>query len=227
MRKYAVIVAGGIGSRMGADKPKQFLEVNGKPIVQITVEKFLEAFEDIEIIVVLPEQHQKTGEKILAADIELNKVITTTGGETRFHSVKKGLSLVPENAIVFVHDAVRCLVSAELIKRCFESALENGNAIPAIEVKDSIRVETEDGFQIADRSRLRIIQTPQTFFSNSIKRAFEQEYHESFTDEATVAETFGIKIHLVKGEEQNIKITNPFDLQIASFHLTAEGAEKP
>jgi 2-C-methyl-D-erythritol 4-phosphate cytidylyltransferase len=219
MKKYAVIVAGGNGSRMGADKPKQFLEINGKPILKITVEKFITAFDDFEIIVVLPEQHQKIGEQILSSDIELNHVITTTGGETRFDSVKKGLALVPENAIVFVHDAVRCLVSDELIKRCYQGALENGNAIPAIEVKDSIRVETENGFEVVDRSRLRIVQTPQTFFSNSIKKAFEQNYDPSFTDEATVAEAYGIKIHLVLGEETNMKITTRSDLQVASSLL--------
>ena len=219
MKKYAVIVAGGTGSRMGAEKPKQFLEINGKPILKITVEKFLSAFDDIQVIVVLPKQHEKTGEQILASDIEINHVLTATGGETRFHSVKKGLALVPDNAIVFVHDAVRCLVSIELIKRCYESALENGNAIPAIEVKDSIRVETHNGFEVVDRSRLRIIQTPQTFFSNSIKKAFEQEYEPSFTDEATVAERYGIKIHVVEGGDENIKITSPFDLQVASSLL--------
>ena len=219
MKKFAVVVAGGTGTRMGSDIPKQFLEINGRPILQITVEKFLSAFEDIEIIVVLPEHHQKKGEEILASDIELHNIITTTGGATRFHSVKKGLALVPENAIVFVHDAVRCLVSEELIRRCYETALENGNAIPAIEVKDSIRVETQDGFEVADRSRLRIIQTPQTFFSNSIKKAFEQEYDPSFTDEATVAERYGIKIHLVQGEEGNIKITTPWYLKIAELTL--------
>lgn len=219
MQKFAVIVAGGNGTRMGSPIPKQFLLIGNKSILQITIEQFLSAFEDIEVIVVLPQQYQRQGEEIIASINSLRKIITATGGETRFHSVKNGLQFVPENCIVFVHDAVRCLVSTELIRQCYESALEKGNAIPAIAMKDSVRIETDNGFAIADRSRMRIVQTPQTFFSNQLKKAFEQEYEISFTDEATVVEKYGVKIHLVEGEELNVKITTPVDLIVAEAVL--------
>ena len=114
-----------------------------------------------------------------------------------------------------VHDAVRCLVTANLVRRCYESALENGNAIPAVKLTDTVRMETENGSVVIDRTKLQVIQTPQTFFSNFLIKAFDQEYDNSFTDEATVAERFGIKIHLIPGEEENIKLTRPIDMNVA------------
>ncbi len=147
------------------------------------------------------------------------RIITALGGQTRFHSVKNGLKLVEENSIVFVHDGVRCLVSPDLIRRCYEAALENGNVIPAIPVNDSIRMQIGDISSMVDRENLFIVQTPQTFFSNQLKKAFEQEFQDFFTDEASVAEKFGIKIHLIAGEDENIKITRPVDLLLAETIL--------
>jgi len=215
MLKYAIIVAGGSGNRMNSSIPKQFLSLRGKPVLLHTLEVFLSAFNDINLVVVLPEQHFAHGKSIVESLPDAKNIQLVTGGTTRFHSVKNGLKLIPENSIVFVHDAVRCLITTTLIHRCFEIALENGNAIPAIPVSDTVRMETDHGAVVIDRSKLQIIQTPQTFFSNLLLKAFEQEYDNSFTDEATVAEKFGIKIHLVPGEDENIKLTRPVDMLIA------------
>jgi 2-C-methyl-D-erythritol 4-phosphate cytidylyltransferase len=219
MLKYSVIVAGGTGNRMNAAMPKQFLPIDGIPVLSYTLETFLSAFDDLQIVLVLPEKYMSDGNAVVAASSSPKRIQIATGGDTRFHSVKNGLKLVTENAIVFVHDAVRCLVTVNLIRRCYESALENGNAIPAIPLTDTVRMETEDGSVVIDRSKIHIIQTPQTFFSNLLIKAFEQEYDNSFTDEATVAEKFGIKIHLVPGENENIKLTRPIDMLIAEHLL--------
>ena len=215
MLKYAVIVAGGSGNRMNAAIPKQFLPLNGTPVLLYTIETFLSAFSDLEIILVLPEKFMRDGDAIVQQASAPKRIEIAAGGNTRFHSVKNGLKLVTENAIVFVHDAVRCLVTNDLIHRCYEGALENGNAIPAIPISDTVRMETAEGSVVVDRSKLLVIQTPQTFFSNLLLKAFEQEYDSSFTDEATVAEKFGIKIHLIPGEDENIKLTRPIDMEIA------------
>jgi len=215
MQLVALIVAGGVGSRMGADMPKQFLLLNGKPVLMHTLQIFYSAYNDLNVVVVLPEKYLKHGQSIFESAASFNNVQFVTGGDTRFQSVKNGLKLVPENAIVFVHDAVRCLVTSDLIHRCFDAALEKGNAIPAIPLSDTVRMETEQGAVVIDRSKLQIIQTPQTFFSNLLLKAFEQEYDHSFTDEATVAEKFGIKINLIQGEDENIKLTRPIDMLIA------------
>ena len=220
MLKYAVIVAGGSGDRMNSAIPKQFLPLNGKPVLLHTIETFLQAFDDLEIVLVLPEKFMRDGNTIVEQASDPKRIQIATGGNSRFHSVRNGLKLVTENSIVFVHDAVRCLVSTDLIKKCYESALENGNAIPAIPLTDTVRMETDDGSVVIDRSKLRIIQTPQTFFSNLLLKAFELEYDKAFTDEATVAEKFGIKIHLVPGEAENIKLTRPIDILIAEKLLS-------
>jgi 2-C-methyl-D-erythritol 4-phosphate cytidylyltransferase len=215
MLKYAIIVAAGSGNRMNSSVPKQFLPLKGKPVLLHTIETFLSSFDDMQLVIVLPERHFVERRTVEEAVSSKERIQFATGGTTRFHSVKNGLKVVPENSIVFVHDAVRCLVTAALIHRCFEAALENGNAIPAIPLSDTVRMETDHGAVVIDRSKLQIIQTPQTFFSNLLLKAFEQEYDNAFTDEATVAEKFGIKIHLILGEDENIKLTRPIDMLIA------------
>ena len=214
MHKYAIIVAGGTGSRMGGVLPKQFQLLKGKPVLWYTLKAFTDAYEDVQIILVLPENFLEKGEQI-AKEFSLHRIRITAGGETRFHSVKNGLRLVDAHAIVFVHDAVRCLVTPQLIRRCAEAVLENDNAIPSIAAIDTVRIETVSGNEMVDRSRVRFIQTPQTFFSNVIKEAFEQPYDATFTDEASVVEKMGVKINLIEGEATNIKITKPLDLLIA------------
>jgi 2-C-methyl-D-erythritol 4-phosphate cytidylyltransferase len=217
MEKYAIIVAGGTGTRMGSNTPKQFLLLNDKPILYYTLKVFLEAYPDIQIILVLPEEYTDLGREIIDAYFDYSRIQITSGGETRFDSVKKGLALVDKDSIVFVHDAVRCLVTTNLIHRCYENAVRVGSAVPAIRSKDSVRLlnEEENDNEVIDRSKVVFVQTPQTFHSRLLLPAFQIDYKERFTDEATVVEAFGLKIALVEGEENNIKITRPIDLLIA------------
>ncbi len=223
MKKYAVIVAGGSGVRMGTNVPKQFLDLRGKPVLWYTIEAFLQAFNDISVILVVPATHMEKGLLIARSSSDNNRVLVTEGGETRFHSVKNGLDHVQEKSVVFVHDGVRCLLTTSLIQRCFEKTIENGNAIPAIAAVDTIRLETIEGNTQIDRQKVKIIQTPQTFYSDSIKAAFEQDFDESFTDEASVVEKYGMKIHLIEGEPANIKITRPMDILLAERILEERG----
>lgn len=216
MEKYAVIVAGGIGKRMNSDIPKQFMRLHGKPVLYYTIKAFIDAFSDINIILVFPEEHIDHGREIVDAYFNTTNIIFTVGGETRFHSVKNGVSLIESESIIFVHDGVRCLVTPQLIKYCYDSAVEKGTAIPCVPLKDSIRQLTEVGNEACDRNNFRLIQTPQTFHSKILLPAMNNiEFKEKFTDEATVVESFGIDIHLMEGEETNIKITQPIDIFIA------------
>jgi 2-C-methyl-D-erythritol 4-phosphate cytidylyltransferase len=217
MQKYAIIVAGGTGTRMGSNTPKQFLLLNEKPVLYYTLKVFLEAYTDIQIILVLPEEYTDLGREIIDAYFDYSRIQITSGGETRFHSVKNGLALADKESIIFVHDAVRCLVTADLIHRCYENALKTGSAVPALRSKDSVRLlnEEENDNEVLDRSKVVFVQTPQTFHSRILIPAFEIDYKERFTDEATVVEAFGLKISLVEGEENNLKITRPIDLFIA------------
>ncbi len=215
MQTYAVIVAGGAGKRMGSVLPKQFLLLKNKPVLYYTINAFLQAVPGIHVIIVLPEDHLELGKEIVDGFFDEQQIQLTVGGETRFHSVQNGLKLISEESIIFVHDGVRCLVSTELIQRCYTTALETGSAVPAIECRDSVRMLTEDGNDPVDRTKLRLVQTPQTFHSKILLPAFAIDYKERFTDEANVVEAFGLKVTLVQGEEANIKITNPVDMLIA------------
>lgn len=220
MKKYAVIVAGGNGLRMGAEMPKQFLLLKQKPLLWHTLDTFLKSFEDIHIILVLPGANMAEGEAIRKDLLAESKITITEGGDSRFQSVKNGLQLVKEPSIVFVHDGVRCLVTAELIHRCYEQALAKGSAIPVVKATDSIRIMEDEDHYVMNRNHVRIIQTPQTFQSKVLLAAFEQPYDESFTDEATVVEASGETVCLVEGDYHNIKITRPVDLLIAEQILT-------
>jgi 2-C-methyl-D-erythritol 4-phosphate cytidylyltransferase len=215
MKKYAVIVAGGIGKRMGNIIPKQFLLLKGKAVLWHTLDTFLRAYNDLQIILVLPDQHINKGKAIAESFPESDRIEIVSGGDTRFHSVQCGLKKVKEDSVVFVHDAVRCLISVPLIQRCYKDAVANGSAIPAVTATDSIRIVNHTYHSVADRKSVRIIQTPQTFLSNIILPAFEQEYSDAFTDEATVVEANGEKVFLTEGEYDNIKITRPIDMMIA------------
>ncbi len=215
MKKYAVIVAGGSGSRMGSDIPKQFMLLKEKPLLYYPINTFLSTFPDLEVILVLPVDHVAKGQEIIDAYFDNERIHIAEGGDTRFQSVKNGLQLVQEDSIIFVHDAVRCLVSKELIKRCYSTTVETGSAVPAISSKDSVRLVSEEGNDPFDRTKVMLIQTPQTFHSKILLPAFQIDYKDKFTDEATVVEAFGLKISLVEGEENNIKITRPLDLKIA------------
>jgi 2-C-methyl-D-erythritol 4-phosphate cytidylyltransferase len=215
MKKYAVIVAGGSGTRMGNIMPKQFLLLKGKPLLWYTIDSFLRAYEDMEIILVLPKEHLIKGEKIAAQFNSEDKINLVTGGTTRFNSVKEGLKFVKDESVIFVHDGVRCLISVPLIRRCYMQAVEKGSAIPVVAATDSIRILKNGAHFVKERQQVRIVQTPQTFLSSILLPAFRQEYNESFTDEATVVEAYGKEVFLTEGEYDNIKITRPVDLLIA------------
>jgi 2-C-methyl-D-erythritol 4-phosphate cytidylyltransferase len=222
MKKYAVIVAGGSGSRMGTQVPKQFLLLGGKPVLWHTLSVFLDAYEDMEIILVLPEEHMETGRTILYSTRAPHRIRMVAGGATRFHSVGNGLKLIKEESIIFVHDGVRCLLTSDLVHRCYEQALQYGSAIPVIDSRDSVRLITSSGNEAIERSRVKLVQTPQTFLSPVLLGAYVLEYRESFTDEASVVEASGGQVRLVEGEVNNIKITMPADLVIAEHLLRGE-----
>ncbi len=223
MKKVAVIVAGGSGQRMKSDTPKQFLLLKEKPVLVHTVEAFLNAYADMEVIVVVPKANIAEVEKLFIGHAT-ERIFITAGGGTRFHSVKNGLSLIKEKSIVFVHDGVRCLVTPNLIQRCFQQAIEKGSAVPFTYATDSIRLMSDaENHSVIDRKQVAIIQTPQVFKSTIILPAFEKEFDERFTDEATVVEASGLRLHLIEGEHENIKITRPVDLVIADIILNQRG----
>ncbi|MBL7751555.1 MAG: 2-C-methyl-D-erythritol 4-phosphate cytidylyltransferase, partial [Chitinophagaceae bacterium] len=200
MKKYAIIVAGGSGTRMGSNIPKQFLLLKEKPILYYTLKTFLEAYDDLQIILVLPVEYTDMGREIIDAYFDKDRIQITAGGDTRFQSVKNGLQLIDEESIIFVHDGVRCLLSADLIHRCYAQALESGSAIPAIPSKDSVRLKKGEINESVDRKSVMLIQTPQTFHSKILLPAFQIDDKDKFTDEATVVEAFGLKVFLVEGE---------------------------
>lgn len=220
MTKYAIIVAGGTGTRMGTKLPKQFMLLRGKPVLYYTLKIFFESFDDLKVILVLPLDYTDNGQEIIDAYFDKERIKIAAGGETRFQSVKNGLALVEEESIVFVHDAVRCLLTKELIHRCYEQAVNTGTAIPAITSKDSIRLLKEDGNEAFDRNKVMLMQTPQTFHSKILLPAFQIDYKDHFTDEATVVEAYGLKVSLVEGEENNFKITRPLDMLLAESILS-------
>jgi 2-C-methyl-D-erythritol 4-phosphate cytidylyltransferase len=215
LKKYAVIVAAGTGTRMGSDVPKQFMLLKNKPVLYYPIKAFLDAYDDLETILVLPVAFLDEGKEIIDAYFDKQRIRVTTGGDTRFQSVKNGLRLIEEESIIFVHDAVRCLTSKDLIRRCGELAMDTGSAIPVVPARDSVRFISDDGSEIMDRSKVVMVQTPQTFHSKILLPAYEIDYKDKFTDEATVVEAYGLKVSLIKGEETNIKITRPVDLVIA------------
>jgi 2-C-methyl-D-erythritol 4-phosphate cytidylyltransferase len=215
MRKCAIIVAGGTGTRMGSNLPKQFMLLKGKPLLYYTLKAFIEAYDDIRLILVLPADYINMGQEIIDAYFDKNRIRITEGGETRFQSVKNGLALIDDESIIFVQDGVRCLPTTGLIHRCYETAFITGSAVPVISCKDSVRVLTDENSEAIDRNSIVLVQTPQTFHSKILLPAFQIDYKDKFTDEATVVEAYGMKVSLVEGEETNIKITRPVDLLIA------------
>lgn len=226
MKKFAVIVAGGKGVRMGTAMPKQFLSLDGHPVLYHTIKAFTSAFADIQLILVLPPDQLSYAQMVLQSFPERLDVAIVPGGDTRYHSVQNGLKAVMEDSIVFVHDGVRPIVSKELIHRCYEHAMKLGSAIPAIDVAESMRILEGETSKTINRDELRIVQTPQTFHSSILMPAFEQAYQPSFTDEATVVEAHGTKIYLVEGEQGNIKVTRPDDLVIAEALLRARNDDE-
>lgn len=212
---FIIIVAGGSGNRMQNLVPKQFIELQGKPVLMHTIEKFNSAIPGINCIVVLASHLIDEWKRLCAKHSFAIPCRITTGGETRFHSVRNGLALIPDNCIVGIHDAARPLVGEQIIINSFKMAEKKGNACPAIAINESIREVNGKKNRAVDRSNYFIIQTPQCFQSSLIKKAFQVEYNMLFTDEASVMESIGEKINLIEGNRENIKITTPQDLIIA------------
>lgn len=215
MKYYAVIVGGGSGTRMGADLPKQFLVLNGKPVLMQTIQAFFYSELKPEIIVVLNIDFHRYWETLCSEyrfDIPHTLV---KGGSERFYSVKNSLEYISDNAVVAIHDAVRPLVSTELITEGFREAQSKGNAVTAVQSGDSVRRMTGDISAAISRQEIYLVQTPQTFESGILKNAYKQPFRVSYTDDASVVETSGIRINLIAGEKTNIKITFPEDLAIA------------
>ena len=219
MKLYALIVAGGTGERMKSEIPKQFIEIAGKPILMHTINRFREFYNSIEIIVVLPENQLRFWSDLQKKYSFSVPHTLVKGGESRFYSVKNGLEFIDEPGLVAIHDGVRPFVSIGTIKRCFETAERLGNAIPVISPSDSLRMITENGNEPVDRTKIKLIQTPQVFRTDLIIEAYRQDYLPEFTDDAMVLERTGEKINLVEGNRENIKITNPEDLLIAGALL--------
>lgn len=215
---YVIIVAGGKGLRMGGDIPKQFLPVNGKPVLMRTIERFRDYSPDLGIILVLPRAQQEYWRELCREHGFQAPYNIADGGGTRFHSVRNGLRLIPdaERGVVGVHDGVRPFVSTEVIDRCYEAARRSGAAIPVTPVVETLRYVggSEAGRNVA-RSDYRLVQTPQTFDIQLLKRAYAQEYSEAFTDDASVVEAVGVSVEMVEGNRENIKITTPFDMTVA------------
>jgi len=224
MDYYAIIVAGGKGNRMNQTVAKQFLELNNKPVLMHTIEAFHDCVLNPEIILVLNVQLHVFWEELCITHNFTIPHRIIAGGTERFDSVKNGLTVIEGPAIVAVHDAVRPLVTAELILKSYHMAEEKGNAIAAIQPVDSVRIKKEGQYSEAlNRDELYLIQTPQTFHTDQLKKAYLQPYTTEFTDDASVVERAGFGIHILPGERSNIKITYAQDLEMATFLLNKKG----
>ena len=209
-----IIVAGGTGKRMQENLPKQFLEINNKPIIFHTIEQFLKFDSTIDFVISLHPDYVDYWKELIQKHNFIFDHKITLGGKERFHSVQNALELVEDNSIVGIHDSVRPFVSQTTIKNCFETALKNGSAIPVIDSINSLRLITDNGNEIINRDIIKAVQTPQYFDSKTIKQCYQMDYSRKFADDASVYEAVGYKIHLCKGNEENIKITSPIDLII-------------
>jgi len=220
-KEYVIIVAGGTGTRMKTKTPKQFLEINKIPVIALCIKKFLKYKKDISIIIAIHPAFKKELLSICEKYFPKQRIDVVYGGETRYHSVKNALAVIPkQEGVVGIHDAARPFVNVEVIRACYAMALKKGNAIPAITVFESIRKASDKKNKAVDRNEFKIIQTPQCFDVKLIKKAFTKKYSKKFTDDATVLENIGEKINLVEGNYENIKITNPNDMIIANAYLS-------
>ena len=218
-KEYAIIVAGGKGTRINSKLPKQFIGLNGKPILLHTLEAFFNYSKDLTIVLVLPENEFGIWEAI-QKEFKINRpLILQKGGDTRFQSVKNGLEKIEGEGLVAIHDGVRPLVSTDLIGASFRLAAVHGSAIASVRLTESIRETDQDTTKAVDRSRYRLIQTPPTFDLQLIKKAYQMKEDPSLTDDASVAEHAGHKISLFEGSYENIKVTTPEDLVVAEALL--------
>lgn len=215
---YAVIVAGGKGLRMGASIPKQFLPVNGLPILMLTIKRFREYDGSLRIILVLTKEQHEYWNELCKNYHFTDAYAVVEGGETRFHSVRNGLAAIPDDTqgVVGIHDGVRPFPSVEVIRACYETARTAKAVIPVVPVVETVRHIVAGGkTETVDRADYRLVQTPQTFDIQLLKQAYAQPYRDCFTDDASVVESAGHEVTLIEGNRENIKITTPFDLRIA------------
>ncbi|WP_411274645.1 2-C-methyl-D-erythritol 4-phosphate cytidylyltransferase [Daejeonella sp.] len=222
MKYYAIIVAGGAGSRMQSEFPKQFMLLNGRPIIMHTIEAFYNSCVTPIINVVLGADFHEYWRTLCTKYNFMIPHQLIDGGEQRFHSVKNGLEYVEDPAIVAVHDAVRPCVSRELIESAYEQAEVMGNAVAAVKSSDSVRQKTQSGSVSLDRENIYLIQTPQVFSSEILKKAYEQDYRQNFTDDASVVEMSGVRINMIEGDIRNLKITYPQDILVAENYLVSK-----
>ncbi|GAB3194339.1 2-C-methyl-D-erythritol 4-phosphate cytidylyltransferase [Pontibacter aydingkolensis] len=220
--EYAIIVAGGSGTRMQHDLPKQFIEVAGKPILMHTIERFYKYNSAVRLIVVLPQEQLTSWRELCRKHSFKLFHMTVAGGTTRFGSVKNGLDAVMGDGLIAVHDGVRPFVDVETIKGAYEAAAKYGSAVVAVPPKDSIRELTGEGSRAVPRAKYKMVQTPQVFQASILRKAYEQSEQEYFTDDASVVESIGQPITLVEGSYRNIKITTPEDLILAEAFATTD-----
>lgn len=223
LKEYALIVAGGKGTRMKTKLPKQFLELNGLPVLMHTINAFYRYNENTEVILVLPEDDFQLWEELCTKHQYRKNIKLQKGGDSRFQSVRNGLSLIEGEGLVAIHDGVRPLVSEDIIGASYRLAAVHDSAVAAVRLKESIRMTDQDNTKAMDRSRFRLIQTPQTFKTRLIKQAYEGKEDISLTDDASVAERAGHIISLFEGSYENIKITTPEDLVVAKALMDARG----
>ena len=218
-----LIVAGGRGTRMGGPQPKQFLQLAGRPVLMHTLEAFDRWDASARLIVVLPEDQIETWKRLCEAHTfgRIHRVVA--GGETRFHSVQNGLGAVASDGLIAVHDGVRPLVAPSVIAACFAAAADGGAAVPVVPVVESVReVDADGGSRPVDRTRLRVVQTPQVFRADVLRAAYRLPYDPRFTDDASVVEASGVAVRLVPGNRENIKLTTPMDLLLAEQLMRRE-----
>lgn len=222
MKKYVIIVAGGKGIRMSSDLPKQFLILGEKPILMHTIQQFAEYDPTIKIILVLPQDQQDYWKGLCRQYDFMVPHKIANGGDTRFQSVKNGLAFIRERGLVGIHDGVRPFVTTEVIDRCYKTAETAGAVIPVIDIVETVREVLPEGSRSVNRNLYKIVQTPQVFQNDLLLRAYNQLYREEYTDDATVVESCDIKVTLVEGNRENIKITTPFDLMLGEEILEKE-----
>ena len=218
-KQSVIIVAGGKGLRAGGGLPKQFQLVGGEPMLIHTIRAFYDYDRRMRIVLILPAGAQPLWLRLCEKHRFTVSHTVVSGGDTRFHSVKNGLAEIHEDETVGVHDGVRPFVTPELIKRCFDASLENQcGVVPVVDEVNSVRQLVGTGSRILDRKQLKLVQTPQVFPAGELKKAYQTDFNPSFTDDASVAEKWGMEIQLVEGEETNIKITTPLDMAFAGYY---------
>lgn len=222
MKKSIIIVAGGSGTRMGNDQPKQFLPLGNVPVLLWSINAFLQYDPSIELVVVLPEEQIEFWRELCKRHNFNHPHQIAFGGETRFHSVKNGLSTLSKPDLVAIHDGARPLVSIETIRNCFDEAARSGAAVPALPVSETLREGIWSQSATVDRNRFFTIQTPQVFRYTLLQTAYQQPWEMGFTDDASVVEKLGVAVSMVPGNRDNLKITYPEDLLVAELFLKSK-----